>query len=92
MQRTKNYRAKLEDDLGFAGGYVSKLNKSTPNTDKINQIANYFSVSLDYLVNGKELTYSDESAHLVAKIRKDPNYPKRYQNTLNCPMSKRTTL
>lgn len=68
--------SKLENDLGFAGGYISKLNKSTPNTDKINQIANYFSVSLDYLVNGKEETYTDESAHLVAKIRKDTKLSK----------------
>lgn len=46
--------SKLENDLGFAGGYISKLNKSTPNTDKINQIANYFSVSLDYLETVKK--------------------------------------
>lgn len=42
--------SKLEDDLGFAGGYISKLDKSTPNTDKINAIANYLDVSLDYLI------------------------------------------
>ena len=35
---------KLEEDLKFGGGYIAKLNKSTPNTEKINQIANYFSV------------------------------------------------
>lgn len=64
---------KLEDDLGFAGGYISKLSKSTPNTDKINQIANYFSVSLDYLVNGKEpaLESYPEQAEMLVKIRND---------------------
>lgn len=65
---------KLEEDLKFGGGYIAKLNKSKPNTEKINQIANYFSVSIDYLVNGKEPEfdkYSAESAHLVAKIRND---------------------
>ena len=65
---------KLEDDLGFGGGYISKLHKSTPNTEKINQIANYFCVSLDYLVNGKEPEldkYSEEMATLVGKIRSD---------------------
>ncbi len=64
---------KLEEDLKFGGGYIAKLNKSTPNTEKINQIANYFSVSLDYLVNGKE--YADttlpEQADLLIKIRND---------------------
>lgn len=48
--------SKLEDDLGFAGGYISKLDKSTPNTDKINAIANYLDVSLDYLIGNTHET------------------------------------
>lgn len=45
---------KLETDLGFGTGYVSKLDKSTPNTAKIHKIADYFNVSVDYLITGKE--------------------------------------
>lgn len=43
----------LEQDLGFGKGYISKLNKSTPNATKIQQIATYFNVSVDYLMSGQ---------------------------------------
>lgn len=65
---------KLEEDLKFGGGYIAKLNKSKPNTEKINQIANYFSVSIDYLVNGKEPEfdkYGVQETHLYSQIRND---------------------
>lgn len=45
---------KLEDILGFGKGYISKLGESTPNTAKIKKIADYFGVSVDYLLNGEE--------------------------------------
>ena len=45
---------KLEDALGFGKGYISKLGNSTPNTAKIKLIADYFNVSVDYLMTGKE--------------------------------------
>lgn len=44
---------KLETTLGFGTGYVSKLDKSTPNTKKIKAIADHFNVSVDYLMTGK---------------------------------------
>ncbi len=46
---------KLETECGFAKGYVSKLNKSTPNSENIQKIAKYFNVSVDYLMTGKNL-------------------------------------
>lgn len=68
---------KLEKDLGFGGGYISKLCKSTPNTKKIQLIADYFKVSVDYLMTGEEYdVFSDENAHLVAKLRKDTELSK----------------
>lgn len=45
---------KLEDTLGFGKGYISKLGNSTPNTAKIKKIADYFNVSVEYLITGKE--------------------------------------
>lgn len=41
---------KLEGELGFAKGYISKLEKSTPNSAKLQKIADYFGVTLDYLM------------------------------------------
>lgn len=45
---------KLEETLGFGKGYISKLGSSTPNTAKIKQIADYFNVTVDYLMTGEE--------------------------------------
>lgn len=44
----------LEQELGFGKGYISKLGKSTPNTAKIQQIAHYLGVTVDYLMTGKD--------------------------------------
>lgn len=44
----------LERTLGFGNGYISKLDKSTPNVAKIKKIADYFGVSVDYLMNGED--------------------------------------
>ena len=45
---------KLEKTLGFGTGYVAKLDNSTPNTAKIQLIADYFKVSVDYLMKGEK--------------------------------------
>ena len=44
----------LEKELEFAVGYISKLDKSTPNSKYIQKLADYFNVSVDYLMTGKE--------------------------------------
>lgn len=46
---------KLEETLEFGKGYISKLGSSTPNTTKIKQIADYFGVSVDYLMTGNDV-------------------------------------
>lgn len=45
---------KAETDCGFAKGYFSKLDKSTPNSANLQKIADYFKVSVDYLLTGEE--------------------------------------
>lgn len=42
---------KLEEELNFGKGYISKLGTSHPNVNKLRQIADYFNVSLDYLMD-----------------------------------------
>ena len=44
---------KLETDLDFGKGYISKLGKSSPNASKLQKIADYFGVSLDYLIGSE---------------------------------------
>ena len=45
---------KLEKTLGFGTGYIAKLDNSTPNISKIQMIADFFNVSVDYLMTGEK--------------------------------------
>ena len=66
---------KLESELGFGTGYISKLDKSTPNTKKIEMIAEYFGVSVDYLMTGREpidYLYKDENVDILIEFTKLP--------------------
>lgn len=58
----------LEKELGFGVGYISKLGNTTPNTKKIQLIADYFNVSVDYLMNGKEREFTIERADIDTKL------------------------
>lgn len=50
-----------------------KKGRSVPKQDKLQKIADFFHVSVDYLMTGKEPEedFSDESVHLIAQIRRD---------------------
>ena len=53
----------LEAELGFGNSTIVKWDKSTPNAEKLNAVAQYFGVTMDYLLNGTEnssLTLKDE--------------------------------
>ena len=62
-----------------------KNGKTTPKQDKLLKIADYFGVSLDYLMTGKEPNagslYSDENADLLIeithKMKGDPEFADR---------------
>lgn len=51
---------KLEEILGFGNGTIGKWIKQSPSVDKLSAVANYLSVSLDYLYYGKEKSSSSE--------------------------------
>lgn len=58
-ERIKNLASKqgislpaLEAELGFGNSTIVKWDKSTPNADKLNAVAKYFGVSMEYLLNG----------------------------------------
>lgn len=71
---------KLEMDCGFGKGYISKLDKSAPNSEKLQKIADYLGVSLDYLMTGNDASVGRFSAQadLLIKIRND----KRLMNAI----------
>lgn len=63
---------KLEGQLRFGKGYISKLGDAAPSSAKLQKIADYFNVSLDYIINGEDGDkYSVENAKFSAAIAKD---------------------
>lgn len=44
----------LEKKLGLGVGYISKIGKSTPNSTNIKKIADYFNVSVDFIMTGED--------------------------------------
>lgn len=79
---------KVENDLKFGIGYISKLDKSNPNVKKIKSIADYFNVSVDYLLGSENYEYDKDdnvwiyhvSKHdqdLIARIMLDSDLSKR---------------
>lgn len=66
-----------------------KNGHSTPKQDKLKKIANYFGVSVDYLMTGQEPEFSDDSAHLVAQIRNDTELTKALLKYFDLPDAKK---
>lgn len=52
----------LENAIGISNGSVSKWNKSTPNVKTLRKLEDYFGVTADYLLTGKEKEKADYSA------------------------------
>ena len=68
---------KVEGDLGFGKGYLSKLGTSKPNAEKLKKIADYFNVSLDFIMTGKE-DEQKEKDNTDELLRSDSMKPVRY--------------
>ena len=51
----------LESELGFGNSTIVKWDKSTPNADKLNAVAKYFNVTMDYLLNGDSEEHTDRT-------------------------------
>lgn len=75
-RRNATTQSALERELNFGKGTISKWDKSSPSADKLQNVADYFHVSTDFLL-GREsklgaLTEQDEKdiAKTMAKIKK----------------------
>ena len=80
---------KLEEELGFGKGYISKLETSNPNINKLQKIADYFDVTLDYLMSGDD---KDANSILSDKDKRDiakdmDNILRKLRNKDNGPAS-----
>ncbi|MCC8024291.1 MAG: helix-turn-helix domain-containing protein [Clostridium sp.] len=74
-------QSELEKTLGFGKGTISKWKGATvPSADKLLKIAEYFKVTLDYLMTGKEDS-KETAPELTAKDRRD--IAKDVENIMN---------
>ncbi|WP_041712944.1 helix-turn-helix domain-containing protein [Cellulosilyticum lentocellum] len=53
-RRNATTQSSLERELGFGKGTISKWDKSSPSTDKLQKVADYFHVSIDYLLERED--------------------------------------
>ena len=62
-------RYALEKNLGFGKASMGRWDTNTPSIDKVQKVADYFDVSLDYLMTGKEKpSQSEERSETKAKL------------------------
>ncbi|VEB81183.1 phage repressor [Streptococcus lutetiensis] len=48
---------KVAEDLGFSVNYLYTLKEKTPKSDRLQEIADYFNVSTDYLLGRTDIPY-----------------------------------
>ncbi len=70
---------KLETELGFGAGTISKWDKSAPSADKLQAVADYFCVTVDYLL-GREIPHVDQDGYYL-----DPEAAKMAQELYDNP-------
>jgi len=62
--------SKLEKDLGYSNGYIGQLRKGVFPDDRLQDIAGYFDVSIEYLLTGEEQVYytNPKTAEMAQKL------------------------
>lgn len=71
----------LEMRFGYSNGYLAKWANNTPNSDELIKLADYFNVSVDYLL-GRENRDENSSEYYFAIQRKSKKMSKNEQKKL----------
>lgn len=74
---------RLEQDIGIADKSIAKWDVNKPSIDKVEKIAKYFDVSVDYLL-GNDVVIDDELLELRDRIRKNPDTKALLDATAHC--------
>ena len=66
-------QGKLEKELGFSNGSISKWKNSTPTPERLQKLADYFRVTVEYLLTGEEKEsdgyyLNDDTAAMAQKL------------------------
>ena len=67
-KKHKISQGKFEQELGFSNGSISKWKTSMPNSKRLQKLADYFNVSVEYLITGQEKE-GGENYYLNEKTR-----------------------
>ncbi len=71
LRKSQNLsQGKLEKELGFSNGSISKWRNSTPTYERLQKVADYFGVSVEYLMTGEDSSDKKEVA-LTPKDERD---------------------
>lgn len=81
-------QSKLEKDLGIAKGSVTKWKTQEPRHSTIEKVANYFGVSVEYIMTGEENTgyyLNEETAKLAQEMFEDEDMRSLFDMKRNMP-------
>lgn len=72
IAKSKGYSVnRLEQELDFARSSINKFNKNKPSVEKLQQIADFLNVSLDFLMTGQEAQKAENSLELTTRDERD---------------------
>ncbi len=85
--------SRLEKDLGFSNGYISQLRRGSFQADRLEKIANYLNVSIDYLLHGveEEKATVQEDDDLIAirdALKENPAFRALFEASVGVPASR----
>lgn len=88
--------ARLEKELGLANGSIKKWSKVIPSGDRLAKVANYFNVSVDYLLgresncNFYDFAFSVNDSHLLTEEDKE-KLTKTFKDITNLYLNAKNT-
>ena len=60
----------LEREAGLGNGIIKRWNETSPQCNKLEKVANYLHVSIEWLITGKENDYlSEEESQIIEAYR-----------------------
>ena len=73
-------QGKLEKELGFSNGSISKWKNSTPNPERLKKLADYFGVTVEYIMTGEDSNpdtpyyINDDAREMAQFMFENPEY------------------
>jgi transcriptional regulator with XRE-family HTH domain len=77
----------LEVELGFGKGTIYKWNSSSPNTDKLSKVADYFHVSIDWLLGKTEFRSIPDEEKLALDAQRSEEFSSRDKKDIATTMN-----